>query len=179
MLTRPIEIHEVEEEMHQMMVGKATGPDGFTSNLFRYFWDLIKMEVGKIVEESCQDQGVLSAFYASFLNLIPESKGVDTPSKFRPIAVFNVIIYKIISKLVTNRLKHILSLLIGPDQSRFVEAIQILDGIIIFHDGIYSLKITKKLGMLVKLDIAKAYDKLIWQYMREILRAFGFGRDTG
>ena len=80
--------------------------------------------------------------------------------------------------MVANILKPILPILIGLEQSCFVKGRQILDGIIIFHEGIYSLKITKKLGMLVKLDIDKAYDKLIWQYMGEIPRAFGFGRDT-
>ena len=98
------------------------------------------------------------------------------PSKSRPIALCNVK-YKIISKVVANRLKPILPLLIGPKQSGFVKGRQILVGIILVHEAIHSLKITKNTGMLVKLDIAKAYDKLSWQYMREILTAFSFGRD--
>ena len=52
-----------------------------------------------------------------------------------------------------------------------------MDGIIMVHEAIHSLKITKNPGMLVKLDIAKYYDKLSWKYMRDILRDFGFRRD--
>ena len=65
-----------------------------------------------IVEESKTKKGVLKAFNATFLTLIPKEMGVDTPGKFRPIALCNVI-YKIISKVIANRLKPLLAMLIG------------------------------------------------------------------
>ena len=92
---------------------------------------------------------------------------------FRPVALCNFI-YKIISKVVANRLKEVLPLLIGLEKFGFVVGQQILDGIIMVHEVIHSLKVTKNTGMLVKHGIAKAYDKLSWQYMREVLDAFGF-----
>ena len=49
-----------------------------------------------------------------------------------------------------------------------------MDEIILTHEILHSLKTTKTPGMMLKLDIAKAYDKLNWQYMREVLRSFGF-----
>ena len=49
-----------------------------------------------------------------------------------------------------------------------------MDGIILVQETIHSLKVTKKPGMVIKLDIEKVYDKLSWQYMRSILEAFGF-----
>ena len=52
-----------------------------------------------------------------------------------------------------------------------------MDGIILVQETIHSLNVTKKAGMLVKIDIAKSYDKLSWKYMRSILEAFGFGRE--
>ena len=51
-LTKPISMQEVEEVMHLMDQEKAPGPDGFTSNLFHFFWDMIKEEVWVIAEES-------------------------------------------------------------------------------------------------------------------------------
>ena len=92
---------------------------------------------------------------------------------FRPIALCNFI-YKIISKVVANRLKEVLPLLIGLEKFGFVVGQQILDGIIMVHEAIHSLKVTKNTRMLVKHGNAKAYDKLSWQYMREVLDAFGF-----
>ena len=50
MMKKPLDIQEVEEAMNQMTVGKVSGLDGFTTNFFHYFWDLIKQEVWEIVE---------------------------------------------------------------------------------------------------------------------------------
>ena len=55
-----------------------------------------------------------------------------------------------------------------------MEGIQILDGIIVVHEVTHSLKCTKLPGMLIKLDISKAYNKLSWKYLEAILKAHGF-----
>ena len=59
-----------------------------------------------------------------------------------------------------NHLKPHLPNLISPEKSGFVKGRQILDGVILVHEVIHSLKSTKRPGMMIKLDIAKAYDKL-------------------
>ena len=78
---------------------------------------------------------------------------------FRPISLCNVIL-KIMMKVLANRLKPILSGLISLEQTGFVEGRQILDGIILTHEMIHSLNKMKILGMLLKVDLAKAYDKV-------------------
>ena len=157
-----------------MALGKALGPDGFTSNFFHHFWEMVKEEVLEIVQESISKRGVQKSFNATFLTLIPKEVGADNLEKFIPIVLCNVI-YKIISKVITNRLKPLLPNLISPEQSQFVEGRHILDGFILVHEAIHSLKSTWRLGMMIKIDIAKAYDKLSWQYMDKMLEAFGFG----
>ena len=61
------------------------------------------------------------------------------------------------------------------DQSSYVEGRKILVDIIIAHEFIHSLNSSIKLGMLLKLDMLKAFDKLSWQYIEQVLLAFGFG----
>ena len=136
--------------------------------------DLIKEEVLEIVEESISKSGVLRAFNGTFLTLITKEEGADNPDKFRPIALCNVI-YKIISKVIVNCLKPLLPNLISPEQLGFVEGRKILDGVIPVHEVIHSLKSTRRSGMMIKLDIAKAYDKPSWKYMDKMLESFGFG----
>ena len=86
-------------------------------------------------------------------------------------------IYNIITKVIENQLKPRLSGLIFPEQSIFVEGRQITNGIILVHELLRSLRSQKIPGMLVKLDIAKAYDKLNWHFMRCMLESYGFWED--
>jgi len=109
----------------------------------------------------------------NFIALVPKVEESNTPDKYRPIALCNVI-YKLISKVLANRLKHLLPLLISPEQTGYVEGCQILDDIILSHEVIHSLNILKRSGMILKLDLSKAFDKLSWTYINKMLLAFGF-----
>ena len=76
--------------------------------------------------------------------------------------------------MLANRLNPILPDLVTKEQSGFVEGRHILDGIILVHEVIHSVKVSKKPSMLLKLDISKDYEKLSWQFMNEMLKAYGF-----
>lgn len=66
-------------------------------------------------------------------------------------------------------------MLISQEQSGYVEGRQIMDGIILSHEIIHTLKHSNQAGMLLKLDLSKAFDKLSWTYIQQMLIAFGFG----
>eukprot|EP00253_Pinus_taeda_P005642 PITA_05642 len=76
--------------------------------------------------------------------------------------------------LAEERLKTILPNIISPEQIGFVEGRQILDGLVVAQEVIHTLKTKKEKGMLIKLDLSKAYDRLNWKYLEAILQAFGF-----
>jgi len=92
--------------------------------------------------------------------LIPKEKEANIVDKFIPISLCNVI-YKIISKLIANKIKPLLKSMISQEQGGFVEGCQIMDGIIIAHETIHLLQTSKKPGMIIKLDMSKAYDCII------------------
>lgn len=173
LLLHPILTQEVDTAMSQLKEGKAPGPDGFTTTFFHNFWELIKLEVWQVVEESHAHHWLLPSLNSTFIALIPKEVDSITPEKFKPIALCNVI-YKFISKVIANRLKPLLPLLISPEQSGYVEGRQIMDGIILSHEIIHSLKQSKQAGMILKLDLSKAFDKLSWTYIQQMLIAFGF-----
>ena len=106
-------------------------------------------------------------------SLIPKKEKAMTPDWFRPIALCNVV-YKIISKVIANRLKPLLPALVSEEKTGYVEGRQILNNIIQAHKVVHSLKSNKQAGMIIQLDLAKAYDKLSWAYIREVLKAYGF-----
>lgn len=139
------------------------------STLFR---STSKQSYGKLWKK--QDRCTRSSpLKSTFIALVPKVEDSSTPDKFRPITLCNIM-YKLISKILANMLKPLLPLLISPEQTWYVEGRQILDGIILSHEVIHSLKVLKKPGMILKLDLSKAFDKLSWPYINQMLLAFGF-----
>jgi len=158
-LLQSISMQEVEVPMAQLKDGKAPSPNGFTANLFHEFWELIKTEVWELVEESRSMHWILPSLNSTFLALVPKGDESNTPDKYMPIALCNVI-YKLISKVLANRLKPLLPLLISPEQIGYAEGHQIMDDMILSNEVIHSLKLLRKPGMILKLDLSKSFDKL-------------------
>lgn len=152
---------------------KALGPNGFPVDFFQEFWDIIKLDLLEVVQGSQRNKQILRALNATFISLIPKCEGVDRLGHFHPISLCNVI-YKIISKLIADRLKKCLGNVILEEQSGFVEGCQILDGVVISTKTIHSMDTSKEKAMFIKLDMAKAYDKVRWSFLPKILKAFGF-----
>lgn len=168
-------MEEVEEAVRSMPNDKAPGPDGFTINFYKAYWNIVKQDIWEIVEDSRRSKSILKSLNSTFIALIPKVEEANTPDKFRPIALCNVI-YKIISKVIANRLKAILPGIISQEQSGYVEGRQILDNILLAQEMIHSLHSQKAAGMLMQLDLSKAYDKVSWSYLEAVLRAFGFSQ---
>lgn len=95
---------------------------------------------------------------------------------FRPITLCNVT-YKIISKILVGRLKGILSELVSENQAAYIPGRQITDNVILAHEAFHALKVQKRCStnyMAVKTDVSKAYDRLEWKFVEEVLRKKGF-----
>ncbi|XP_057868067.2 uncharacterized protein LOC131075253 [Cryptomeria japonica] len=175
-LIRPVTLCEVEEVVFGMNKGKAPGPDGFPVEFFQEFWDIVKQDLLEVVCESLHSKQMLRALNATFLVLIPKKEGADKLDLFRPIALCNVA-YKIITKLMAERLKSCLPMIISEEQGSFVAGRQILDGVVVASEAIHSMATSQERSMFIKLDMAKAYDRVKWSFLQKILLAFGFSSD--
>jgi hypothetical protein len=111
--------------------------------------------------------------------LIPKVESPGTISQYRPISLCNVL-YKVISKMVAFRLKHILDKVISPVQSAFIPGRMITDNILLAYESLHTLK-NKKKGKVgycaVKLDMHKAYDHVKWGFLQNMLIRLGFDSD--
>ena len=95
---------------------------------------------------------------------------------FRLISLCNVI-YKIISKVIANRLKTILPQLISPTQSAFVPGTLITDNVLLAYETLHAMhgrKKGKKGALTLKLDVSKVYDRVEWNFLRGMMVKLGF-----
>lgn len=113
--------------------------------------------VVKAIQEFFGARSLLKEVDSNFLVLIPKVPGADSLDKFRPISLCNSL-YKIISKVLTSRLLKILPLITSQQKIGFFIGRHILDSIMISHEVIHSMEVGKREGMLLKLDLSKAYD---------------------
>ena len=112
----------------------------------------------------------------NLITLIPKTKNPLAVTEYRPISLCNVL-YKIFSKVLVNRLKKILPSIITKHQSAFTKHRLILDNILVEFETLHSMNIHKssKSGyMVVKLDMSKAYDRVEWSFLEEVMRRMGF-----
>lgn len=177
-LTKQVEESEIREALFAMNPTKAPGPDGMTPLFFKKFWKIVKPEIIRATQSFFHSGIMLKAINHTLISLIPK---IDNPTEvkhFRPISLCNVI-YKIISKILANRLKTVLDECISKNQAAFVPGRQILDNVILSHEILHFLK-NKRQGsqgfMALTLDMSKAYDRVEWRFLEEIMKKMGFCR---
>nr|GEY59397.1 putative RNA-directed DNA polymerase, eukaryota, reverse transcriptase zinc-binding domain protein [Tanacetum cinerariifolium] len=153
---------------------KSPGPDGFTFEFFRKFWLVVGPDFC-IVVKWFFDHGVFATgcnFF--FVTLIPKTLDPKLVSEFRPISLIGSL-YKVVTKILATRLSFVISNLISNVQSTFLPNRQILDDPFIINEILARCKHKNHQAMFFKVDFAKAYDSIIWDYLDDVLSAFGFG----
>eukprot|EP00253_Pinus_taeda_P009121 PITA_09121 len=148
---------EFEDTLKWFKNDKSHRPDGWLIEFYLSFFDILGNELLQIIEY-CQTRGWLyDAFNLTFISLIPKTDDPQSFNDFRSISLCNCI-YKIIAKLITNRLKPILSKHISPEKFAFIDHHHIHEAVGIAQEAIHSIKTRKLKGMVLKIDLAKAFD---------------------
>jgi hypothetical protein len=166
---------EIEKALFMMHPHKSPGPDGFTAGFFQRHWSLIRPDVCSAVVAFLNGGDMPDIINNTVLVLIPKVKNPQELSQFRPIALCNVL-YKICSKTIANRLRLVLDDIISEEQSAFVPGRLITNNVLVAYENIHYLRRKKGVtgACALKLDMAKAYDRVEWIYLQSIMLKLGF-----
>lgn len=171
-------MEEVKAVVFDLGALKAPGPDGFSGSFYQAYWEIVKEIIVSATSQSWTSAKMSPHINCTYLALIPKVDNPEVASQFRPIALCNFG-YKILTKIISNKLKLFMPDLITENQSAFVSGRQIQDNILVAHKCFHRLKMlrTGTEGELALLDMNKAYDRVDWQFLEKVLLKMGFQRN--
>lgn len=157
-----------------MPLSKSPRPDGCSVEFYRSTWSIVGKDVIAAVSEFFRNGRLLKDINTTAIALIPKKPQACKLGDFRPISCCNLV-YKIISKIISNRLKEVLSESISPSQLAFLKGRSLGENVLLSSELIwhYDKRDCAKSSML-KVDIRKAFDTVFWDFVLKLLKAQNF-----
>ncbi|XP_031116576.1 uncharacterized protein LOC116020230 [Ipomoea triloba] len=175
LLMQPYTVDDVKKALFSMAPDKSPRPDGFSPAFYQHFWNEIGPDIANFIIGCIIGGEFPVGMNDAIITLIPKKTIPVTMADPRPIALCNVTC-KIFSKMLANRLKWVLGHVISDMQSAFILSRLITDNVLVALEVIHYFN-RKREGRdgwcALKLDMAKAYDKMEWQFLKVIVRRMG------
>ncbi|XP_060190654.1 uncharacterized protein LOC132619919 [Lycium barbarum] len=137
-------------------------------------WDIVGADVYNLVKAFFNGQTLPKSITHTNLVLLPKKNNIEKFADMRPISLSNFI-NKVISRVVQDKLEGILPSLISSNQSGFVKGRCIIENVLLTQEVVTDIRLRgKPANVVLKLDMAKAYDRVSWRYLIRVLRKMGF-----
>ncbi|XP_055803553.1 uncharacterized protein LOC129872646 [Solanum dulcamara] len=165
-------LEEIKNAVFSMSASSAAGPNGYSGLFFHKCWDIIQYDIMEYVQDFFRGKN-LSKFYShTCLFLIPKTDSPSNFSELRPISLSNFT-----CKILSNRLNPLLERLISENPSGFIKGRLINENVLLTQEIAHGIKQYNKGGnVIMKLNMAKAYDKMSWYFLMSVMKQFGFSR---
>ena len=167
-LMAPFSEDEVKMAIFDMEHNRSPGPDGFPAEFYQFFWEVVKPDFMSLFFEFHSGRLPIHSLNFGILTLLPKVTDAVQIQQYRPICLLNVS-FKIFTKVLNNRLLKLADKLIGPSQTAFILGRYIMEGVVTLHETIHELHRRKKDAIILKLYFEKAYDKLKWPFIQQVL----------
>jgi hypothetical protein len=164
---------KLDEVLASMKPDSAPGPDGFPVLFFKHFWGILRGPILQILNDFTLGRVDISRLNYVIISLIPKVKGADSIKQFRPIALINVI-FKFVAKAFATRLAPLAHRTIDRSQTAFIRGRCLHEGVLALQEILHEIRAKKLHGLILKLDFKKAYDRVNWEFLCEVLIRKGF-----
>ncbi|XP_071727851.1 uncharacterized protein [Rutidosis leptorrhynchoides] len=173
-MVRPVTNEEVKAAIFDIGDDKAPGPDGYSSAFFKNAWDVVGNDACSAIKAFFSNGQLLTEINHTIIALLPKNQHPGKVNDYRPISCCNVL-YKCISKIITNRITPCLEDIVHENQSAFIPGRRISDNILLTQELMRNYHLDRAIPRCAfKVDIQKAYDTVDWGFLRAILVHFGF-----
>lgn len=175
-LVAPVSSDEIKTALFSLPSGKACGPDGYTKEFYVATWSIIGSDFTVVVQSFFLFGQMPRSVNATLLALIPKNiaSTSSTIKDYRPISCCNML-YKVISKILANRLKILLPDFIEPNQSAFVKGRLLLENVLLATELVKDYhRDSVATRSAIKFDISKAFDTVQWSFILSIFQTLGF-----
>ena len=151
---KPVTEIEVKNTLMLFAKDKSPVPDDWTMEFYWNLFNFFGQEITEAMEETWIQRKINEVLNATYLTLIPKKDHLDSFNDFRPISLCNFL-YKIVSKIIPERLKPFLGKDISQEQFAFLPDRKITDAVGTIPKCLHSVKVQKKNSFFLKLDLLK------------------------
>jgi hypothetical protein len=165
---------EIKSDIDNSYAEGALGPDVFLFMFYQKFWPTIKKNFMAIIKDFEAGRANMARLNYAKIILILKEDGAKSLKKFRPISLINYS-FKIFAKDLNSRLERLCTRLLASNQPAFVKDRYILESVVSAHKIIHGAMRSRQKGVMLKIDYEKAYDRVNWLFLEEMLTSRGFG----
>lgn len=176
-LIKPITTEELENALRQSAKKKSPGPDGLTYEFYNSYKDQIKTELVQLFNMYLLE-GIPppAGFSEGIIYLIPKKGDINEISNRRPISMLNCD-YKLFSKILMNRIQPLMEKLLGPGQAACDPEKSCITNLKLLRNIVTRSQQTKRFkGLLIALDLEKAFDQVNHEFLWILLDKYKFPR---
>ena len=174
-MERDVNAKEIQKAVFDIHPEKAPGPDGYNALFFQKNWKVVGEEVTQAVQSFFETGKLLKAINHTFVTLMPKIPSASSLTDYRPISCCNVL-YKIITKVLSNRLKTVIGKLVSEHQSAFIKGRMISDTALLAHELVRDFNNPMGSRICLKVDLQKAFDNANREFIYFIMHCVGFNR---
>ena len=166
---------EIESVLHKMKTGKSPGIDGFPVEFYIHFWKILGNFLYRSLKQAFVKGELSITQKRGIITTLPKgNKPREFLKNWRPISLLSSD-YKILTAVLSARLKKVLPSIVSPNQRGFLKGRYMEENTRFVYDLIQFCKEKKRDGLLLLIDFEKAFDSLEWDFIRDTLKSYNFG----